>query len=60
MKINKYFFLENKINKDDIWNDAWIFMYSIDQIKQRIACIKTSNVIIKPWMLRCKPEVFER
>jgi len=35
-------------------------MYSIDQIKYRISLTKTPNLTIKPWMLRCKTEVFER
>lgn len=35
-------------------------MYSIDQIKHRISLTKTANLTIKPWMLRCKTEVYER
>lgn len=35
-------------------------MYSIDQIKHRISLTQTPNLKIKPWMLRCKTEVFER
>jgi len=35
-------------------------MYSIDQINYRISLTKKANVAIKPWMLRCKTEVFER
>ncbi|XP_025198096.1 transcription termination factor, mitochondrial [Melanaphis sacchari] len=52
--------IENNVDKNDIWKDTWIFMYSIEQISQRISLTKTANLPIKPWMLRCKPEVFER
>uniref|UniRef100_A0A2S2PSK2 Transcription termination factor, mitochondrial n=1 Tax=Schizaphis graminum TaxID=13262 RepID=A0A2S2PSK2_SCHGA len=52
--------IENSVNKNDIWKDTWIFMYSIDQINHRISLSKKANLPIKPWMLRCKPEVFER
>lgn len=43
-----------------MWKDSWVFKYSIDQINQRIALTRKANVITKPWMLRCKYEVFER
>ncbi|KAF0770243.1 transcription termination factor, mitochondrial [Aphis craccivora] len=52
--------IENNVDKNDIWKDTWIFMYSIDQINQRIALTKTANLPIKPWMLRSTPEVFKR
>ncbi|NP_001280396.1 uncharacterized protein LOC100165527 [Acyrthosiphon pisum] len=52
--------IENNVDKNDIWKDTWIFMYSIDQIKHRISLTKTANLTIKPWMLRCKTEVYER
>lgn len=38
----------------------WVFMYSMDQITQRIKHIKAAKVVTKPWMLRCKAEVLER
>ncbi|XP_050438097.1 transcription termination factor, mitochondrial isoform X1 [Adelges cooleyi] len=52
--------VENKVQKEDIWNDVWVFMYSINQIEQRMALANAANVNIKPWMVRCKNEVFER
>lgn len=60
IKILFFFFLDNNINKNDIWNDVWVFMYSVDHVNQRISRTKMANIVIKPWMLRCKPEVFER
>jgi len=52
--------IENNVHKNEIWNDIWIFMYGFNQIQERIVCLNNGNVVIKPWMLRCKLEVFKR
>ncbi|VVC27134.1 Hypothetical protein CINCED_3A011191 [Cinara cedri] len=52
--------MENKVNKNDIWKDAWIFLYSPDQILQRLTRTKEANIIPKPWMFRCPEKVFDR
>lgn len=53
-------FKENDVNKEDIWKDMWVFMYGIDHINQRISRTKSANLYTKPWMLRCKSDIFER
>lgn len=53
-------FKENNIDKEDIWKDMWVLMYSFEHISERISRTKSANLYAKPWMLRCKFDVFER
>ncbi|XP_050530569.1 transcription termination factor, mitochondrial [Daktulosphaira vitifoliae] len=52
--------IKNEVGKEDIWKDIWVFTYSVDQIKQRIARANAANVKIKPWMIRCQNKTLER
>nr|CAH7764420.1 unnamed protein product [Callosobruchus chinensis] len=49
------------INKDEISKDFWVLKYSKDTVKNRLTKVQEENVDkVKTWMVRAKPELYEK
>jgi len=53
--------INNGVRSDDIQKDCWIFLHNTATIKSRMAeCQRHNLPVIKPWMLRCENEKYEK
>jgi len=52
--------LENKVDPLDIFSDLWVLRCSAETVASRLQLVQETEVEnIRPWMGRCKNEVFE-
>jgi hypothetical protein len=48
------------VDKRDISNDMWILRHNVDVMRKRLAVASQSKVPMKPWLLRCPDERFQK